>query len=147
MSARPTIPFCIREFFKSSTECSLSGKALDRVVSAHTLLVRDLIAEQSGQLQTSVARLTSMHATLRGSDAQTIKGLITTLSEAEMISTELADRLLRRALEMIESPLPVSFSPNYRPRKPAVHLQIRFITVAARPHETEAYAAVMFLDL
>jgi len=112
MSARPTIPFCIREFFKSSTECSLSGKALDRVVSAHTLLVRDLIAEQSGQLQTSVARLTSMHATLRGSDAQTIKGLIATLSEAELISIELADRLLRRALEMIESPLPVSFSPN-----------------------------------
>jgi len=112
MSAPPTIPSCVRKFFSSSVEGELSVKEIDRLVSAHTLLVRDLLAEQSGQLQTSVARLTSMHATLRGSDIQTIKGLIATLSEAELISTELADRLLRRALEMIESPLPVSFSPN-----------------------------------
>jgi len=102
----------VNYFFKSSVEGELSVKEVDRLVSAHTLLVRDLLAEQSGQLPTSVARLTSMHTTLRGSNAQTIKGLFATLSEAELISTELADRLLRRALEMIESPLPVSFSPN-----------------------------------
>jgi hypothetical protein len=112
MSAPTTIPSCVREFFKSSPEHAAGDKAFDRLVSAHTLLLRDLIAEQSGQLQTSVARLTSMHTTLRGSSAQTIKGLISTLAQAGLISTELADRLLCRALEMIESPLPVSFSPN-----------------------------------